>query len=195
MQGRSWSPASCSCECRQPSPCSMGMVFSNVTYTCLPQNSILLAREDTRATRSHNSDTFFSWQIIVILVLLLLIFILLVTIFSLISKLHSAKRRIKAARLAAQNNQTTNGYDVYAERAKPAVINKEVVVKAKSGDKFYSQVYCESPSSGFGSEGSKYSNTDLHADNSGRELSIPSHKYSSFDLKLSPPDQSEQPVT
>lgn len=158
----------------------MGMVFSNVTCTCLPQNSILLAREDNRATRSQNSEPFFSWQIIVILVLLFLIFLLLVTIFSLISKLHGAKRRIKAARLAAQNNQTTNVYDVYAERAKPAVTNKEVVVKAKSGDKFYSQVYCESPSSGFGSEGSKYSNTDLHADNSGRELSIPGHKYSTW---------------
>ena len=68
-------------------------------------------------------------------------------------------------------------YDVYSERPRPAVTNKDVVVKTKSGDKFYSQVYCESPSSGFGSEGSKYSNTDLHADNSGKELSILGHKY------------------
>ena len=29
--------------------------------------------------------------------------------------------------------------------------------------------YCESPSSGFGSEASKYSNTDLHADNAGEQ--------------------------
>jgi len=166
-QGRSWSASSCSCSCHQPSPCSIGTVFSNVTCTCLPENSILLTRQDNRAARSQSSDPFFTWQLIVILVLLILIFILLVTIFSLISKLQSARRRIKAARLAAQNNQTNNPYDVYAERAKPAVTNKDLVVKTKSGDKFYSQVYCESPSSGFGSEGSKYSNSDLHADNSG----------------------------
>ena len=73
-------------------------------------------------------------------------------------------------------------YDMYDRP--PAA--KEVVVKAKGGkqpDKFYSEVYaessssgsgqpapgtyCESPSSGFGSEASKYSTNDLHADTQG----------------------------
>ena len=174
-QGQSWSESSCQCECRQPSPCSVGLVFSNVTCTCLPLNTSTSNNiQDTREPRgSRNNDRFFSWQLIIILVLLVLIFILLVTIFSLISKLQSAKRRIKAARAAAQNNQDL----LYTERPRQAVTNKELLVKTTKGDKLYSEVYCESPSSGFGSEGSKYSNTDLHADNSGREFSIRSHKY------------------
>lgn len=165
-QGQSWSESSCQCECRQPSPCSDGLVFSNVTCTCLPHLSITRSASDGGDTReprgSLNTDKFFSWQLIIILVLLVLIFILLVTIFSLISKLQSARRRIKAARAAAQNNQDL----LYTERARPAGSSKELIVRTSKGDKAYSEVYCESPSSGFGSEGSKYSNTDLHVDNS-----------------------------
>ena len=179
-QGQSWAESSCQCQCRQPSPCSVGLVFSNVTCTCIPLNTINTDTniiQDSREPRgSQNKDKFFSWQLIIILVLLLLIFILLVTIFSLISKLQSARRRIKAARAAAQNHQDL----LYTERPRPAVTNKELIVKTSKGDKLYSEVYCESPSSGFGSEGSKYSNTDLHADNSGREFSIRSHKYWRF---------------
>ena len=176
-QGQDWSESSCQCQCRQPRPCSDGLVFSNVTCTCLPHLTITTATTDSQDSReprgSLYNDKFFSWQLIIILVLLALIFILLVTIFSLISKLQSARRRIKAARAAAQNNPE----DLYTERPRQAVTNKELLVRTTKGDKLYSEVYCESPSSGFGSEGSKYSNTDLHADNSGRQFSIPSHKY------------------
>ena len=171
-QGQSWSESSCQCQCRQPpSLCSDGLVFSNVTCTCLPRLTSTRSTSESGDTReprgSVNTDKFFSWQLIIILVLLVLIFILLVTIFSLISKLQSARRRIKAARAAAQNNQDL----VYTERARPAGTSKELIVRTSKGDKAYSEVYCESPSSGFGSEGSKYSNTDLHVDNSGREFS------------------------
>ena len=91
-------------------------------------------------------------------------------------------------------------YDLYAssQGATPQNANKQLVVKAKHAknpEKFYSEVYgemqqggtigapekmhtslggmyCESPSSGFGSEASKYSSNDLHTDTTGGDISL-----------------------
>ena len=92
-------------------------------------------------------------------------------------------------------------YDLYAssQGATTRNANKQLVVKAKDAknpEKFYSEVYgemqrgggttgapekmhtslggmyCESPSSGFGSEASKYSSNDLHTDTTGGDISL-----------------------
>ena len=113
---------------------------------------------DLRTPRSNN-DGFFSWQIAVILVLLFLIFVLLVTIFGLISRLHKVQRKIKLARYQADRDMNPNNiYDLYNEKpVKLPQSSKDCLEKnpEKSGDKFYNDIYCESPSSGFGSEVSK----------------------------------------
>lgn len=164
-QGRTWSEESCSCNCPAVTPCSIGMVYSNVTCNCITE--VFTNITDSRMPRS-NSDSFFSWQIVVILVLLLLILILLVTIFGLISKLHSVQRKIKLARYQADRDVNPNNiYDLYNEKpVKAPQSNKDRLEKVhdKSGDKFYNDIYCESPSSGFGSESSKYSAPDLRQD-------------------------------
>ena len=100
--GRGWAEASCSCHCSAPQlACSVGLVWSNVTCTCLPEESVIhLEPEDTRAPRSGTAlDSLLSWQMVTIIVLLVLIFALIVTIFALISKLQAAKRRIKTAKI------------------------------------------------------------------------------------------------
>lgn len=164
-QGRTWSEESCSCNCPAITPCSIGMIYSNVTCNCITE--IFTNTTDLRTPRS-NSDGFFSWQIAVILVLLLLIFVLLVTIFGLISRLHKVQRKIKLARYQADRDMNPNNiYDLYNEKpVKLPQSSKDCLEKnpEKSGDKFYTDIYCESPSSGFGSESSKYSAPDLRQD-------------------------------
>jgi len=215
-QGKTWSEDSCSCQCadQQPLSCSLGLVWSNITCSCVPEESILNPfMKDERLPRSETVlKTFLSWQIITIMVLLILVFILIVTIFALISKLHSAKRRLKTAKMQASarnsnncsNDDNSHLYELYNKHQQSNAQSKDIIVKTKQGnnpEKFYSEiycdsqnpnngvstqggpgtspgagvvsvashghVYCESPSSGFGSEASKYSTNDLHADTTG----------------------------
>jgi len=164
-QGRTWSEETCSCNCPAITPCSIGMVYSNVTCNCITEvfNNVT----DLRLPRS-NKEQFFSWQIIVIFVLLFLIFVLLVTIFGLISKLHSVRRKIKIAKYQADKHMDPNNmYDLYNEQ--PVTTNTRRKdhrgnIKDNPVDKFYTDIYCESPSSGFGSVSSKYSAPDLRQD-------------------------------
>ena len=96
------------------------------------------------------------------------------------------KTYVDIFQVSARNQQNQgNGDNMYDMYDRPPAA-KEVVVKTKGGkqpEKFYSEVYgessssgsgqpapgtyCESPSSGFGSEASKYSTNDLHADTQG----------------------------
>ena len=91
-QGRTWSEEKCSCNCPTVSQCSIGMVYSNVTCNCVTE--VFSNVTDIRLPRS-SGDSLFSWQMIVILVLLFLILVLLVTIFGLISKFQRLKQKIK----------------------------------------------------------------------------------------------------
>jgi len=164
-QGRTWSEESCSCNCPAITPCSIGMIYSNVTCNCITE--IFTNKTDLRMPRS-NSEGFFSWEIAVILLLLVLIFVLLVTIFGLIARLHRVQRMIKRSRDQVDRDMNPNNiYDLYKE--KPVKLPQSSVDRLeknpeKSGDKFYNDIYCESPSSGFGSESSKYSTPDLRQD-------------------------------
>ena len=155
-QSRTWSEESCLCGCPVITPCSIGMVYSNVTCNCIPE--VFTNITDLRMPRS-SGDTFFSWQIIVILALLFLILALLVTIFGLISKLHSVQRMIKLARYKTNLDQN-NMKNMYCEKPIKPSQNEH----HKSVDKLYSEIYCNTPSSGFGSESSKYSAPDIRHD-------------------------------
>jgi len=205
--GRAWSEESCSCACAvSPGPaCSVGLAWSPVTCTCAPEQLIALETEERRERSGPGlRETFLSWQMVTIIVLLLLIFLLIITIFALISKLQTAKRRIKTAKIqaSAQLTAARQGSEPLYDPLYSKTNNtpKDVIVKtkgAKNPDKLYSEIYsqqqaaetgasphqtasggagpgpyCESPSSGFGSEASKYSNTDLRADNAGPGESI-----------------------
>ena len=85
----------------------MGLAWSPVTCTCAPEQLIALETEERRERSGPGlRETFLSWQMVTIIVLLLLIFLLIITIFALISKLQTAKRRIKTAKLQASAQLT-----------------------------------------------------------------------------------------
>ena len=152
--GRTWSEERCECACAvSPGPaCSVGLAWSSVTCTCAPEQLIALETEEKRMERSGPGlrETFLSWQMVTIIVLLLLIFILIITIFALISKLQTAKRRIKTAKLQASAQLTAARpgseplYDpLYS---KTSNTQKDVIVKtkgAKNPDKLYSEIYSQ----------------------------------------------------
>ena len=157
-QGRTWSEESCSCHCSLldiDHECSVGLVWSNVTCGCVPQDSVV-TREDQRLARGSGAslESFLSWQLITIAILLILVFILIATIFALIAKLQTAKRRLKTAKLQASarpGNGPATDYDLYAEQQRPAGANKDLIVKtknAKNPDKIYSEVYCDAQTAG-----------------------------------------------
>ena len=79
-QGRTWSDDTCQCQCNSVSMCSVGMMYDMVTCSCIIMQDNNMT--DIRVPRSSR-QSFFSWQILVILILLLLVFVLIVTIFAL----------------------------------------------------------------------------------------------------------------
>ena len=102
MQGRTWSEDQCSCQCSESDQvCSVGLVWSNVTCACVNLESVVsinTINSDQRLPRG-TLDTFLSWQLLTIIILLVLVFILIATIFALIAKLQTAKRRLKTAKI------------------------------------------------------------------------------------------------
>ena len=151
--GRTWSEESCSCACAvSPGPaCSVGLAWSPVTCTCAPEQLIALETEERRERSGPGlRETFLSWQMVTIIVLLLLIFLLIITIFALISKLQTAKRRIKTAKLqaSAQLTAARQGseplYDPLYSKSNNSP--KDVIVKTKGSknpDKLYSEIYSQ----------------------------------------------------
>ena len=151
--GRAWSEESCSCSCTvSPGPaCSVGLAWSPVTCTCAPEQLIALETEERRERSGPGlRETFLSWQMVTIIVLLLLIFLLIITIFALISKLQTAKRRIKTAKLqaSAQLTAARQGSEPLYDPLYSKTNNtpKDVIVKtkgAKNPDKLYSEIYSQ----------------------------------------------------
>lgn len=151
--GRGWSEVSCSCHCAQAPgrDCSVGLAWSSVTCACVPEQLLALEAEQRRERSGPGlAETFLSWQMITIIVLLLLIFILIITIFALISKLQTAKRRIKAAKLqaSAQLTAARQGSEALYDPlySKTNTSQKDVIVKtkgAKNPDKLYSEIYSQ----------------------------------------------------
>ena len=152
--GRTWSEERCECACAvSPGPaCSEGLAWSPVTCACVPEQLIKMETEERRTERSGPGlrETFLSWQMVTIIVLLMLIFILIVTIFALISKLQTAKRRIKTAKLqaSAQLSAARPGSEPLYDPlySKTNNTQKDVIVKtkgAKNPDKLYSEIYSQ----------------------------------------------------
>merc|ERR1719282_241915 len=181
--GLVWSNVTCTCE---PEDVVLHLVEEEEDRT--PRSG---TTEDKLFTWQHITIIVL---LVLIFILIATIFALISKLQTAKRRIKTAKLQAAAIN---QNNYSSNAddahlYDLYAssQGATPRNANKQLVVKAKDAknpEKFYSEVYgemqrgnggavqhtslggmyCESPSSGFGSEASKYSSNDLHTDTTG----------------------------
>ena len=156
QQGRTWQEESCQCGCNQELTCPDGSELFRTTCMCkhLIEEAVVKVInkvDDQRWIREY-MDTYISWEVITIGVLLGFILILLTIIFSLIVRLHRMKHALRMKDFSVMEGE----YHIYGEL--PVRRIQEKLEDQEQQEKTYMELESVSSSSGFGSEVSK---TDL----------------------------------